>query len=315
MEDRPDQSSVPDFNGGWRYVSPIGEREAGQSTLAYLTSAYPHSDEALWQERLEAGEVEVDGRTASGHEPLRPGQVVVWNRPPWAEPPAPLEFEVLRADEHVAVVSKPSGLPTLPGAGFLEHTLLWQVRRRFPGATPLHRLGRGTSGLVLFALSSVAASALAQAWRQGEVYKGYRALSVGWAEQEFYEIRVPIGPVAHPRLGSVHGASPGGKASHSRAQVLERRSGGGQPTTLFEVDLRTGRPHQIRIHLAAVGLPLLGDPLYAPGGLPKADLPGLPGDLGYHLCASDLRFQHPLTGEPWAIRAPLPPLLARTAAR
>ena len=194
-------------------------------------------------------------------------------------------------------------MPTLPGGGFQDHTLLYLIRAQYPGASPLHRLGRGTSGLVLFARTPGLASPLSRGWPQ--VQKSYLALAGGLATQDEYDIRTPIGPVAHPRLGQVYAASEMGKPSRSLARVLERR----ENTTLFEVDIYTGRPHQIRIHLASIGHPLTGDPLYAPGGLPRAHLPGLPGDGGYHLHAYQLRLVQPVSGEKLEITAAPPALL------
>ncbi|MFC6802139.1 RluA family pseudouridine synthase [Deinococcus caeni] len=234
---------------------------------------------------------------------LRAGDVVVWHRPPWREEAAPLDYAVLLEDDALVAVSKPSGLPTLPGAGFLTHTLLTQVRLRYPGASPLHRLGRGTSGAVLFARTGSAGAALSRAWRDHEVGKVYRALGAGVPEWDTLDIRTPIGPVPHPRLGTVFAASADGKASRSVAHVRESR----EDRTLFDVEIHTGRPHQIRIHLAAAGHPLVGDPLYGPGGLPLPGLPGLPGDLGYRLHAWTLHFRHPVTGEAVRVEAPPPP--------
>lgn len=299
-------------NAGYPYAEELGPQAQGQSVLDYLSRRYRHSSREVWSERLMRGEVELDGRTASGNERLRAGGRLVWNRPGWQEPEVPLSYAVAYRDEALLAVVKPGGLPTLPGGGFLTHTLLALVQRRFPGARPLHRLGRGTSGLVLFALTRQAASTLAEAWREGRVGKQYRALASGVAARDEYDIYVPIGPVPHPRLGTVHAASPGGKAASSTARVLERRatptSGG---STLFEVEIQTGRPHQIRIHLASIGHPLLGDPLYGPGGQPLPGLPGLPGDLGYSLHAERLRLTHPLTGEELELWAPAPPDLQR----
>src|SRR5690606_476055 len=82
-------------------------------------------------------------------------------------------------------------------------------------------------------------------------------------------------------------------------------------STLFEVDIHTGRAEQIRIHLAAIGHPLVGDPLYAPGGLPRAVDPGLPGDGGYLLHAMELRLIHPVSGLPLHLVAPPPPILRK----
>lgn len=297
------------LNGGYTYRETLGPRARGLSVLAYLTRHYRHSGEAEWRLRLEGGEVRLDGLTVRGGEALRPGQTLEWRRPPWDEPDAPLGFGVMYRDDELLAVAKPSGLPTLPGGGFLDHTLLARVRREFPGATPLHRLGRGTSGLVLFARTHGAASALLHAWRGHAVEKRYRALAAGLAVGQEYDITTPIGPVPHPRLGSVYAASAVGKASRSVARVLERRVEEG--ATLFEVDIHSGRPHQIRIHLASIGHPLVGDPLYAPGGGPKPQLPGLPGDLGYRLHAERLRFTHPRTGERLELHAPPPPELRR----
>lgn len=295
------------LNGGYTYREHLGQRAEGQMLAQYLAAHYPHSTPEEWQAKLAHGEVTLDQRPASGQELLRARQWLVWQRPPWQEEAAPLHFSLLHEDADLVAVAKPSGLPTLPGGGFLEHTLLHLVRADFPGASPLHRLGRGTSGIVLFARTPAAASRLAKDWREQQVGKFYLALGQGLAGQDRHDIGAAIGPVPHPRLGEVYAANPHGKPSRSLATVLERR----EAQTLFEVDIRTGRPHQIRIHLASIGHPLAGDPLYGPGGLPLAHLPGLPGDGGYWLHAHRLRFRHPLSGEEMALEAPPPPILRR----
>jgi 23S rRNA pseudouridine1911/1915/1917 synthase len=294
------------LNNGYAYRDHIGAAGAGQTVLAFLTGRYRHSDAEKWAARLAAGEVTLDGQTANGTERLRQGQTLIWQRPPWQEEAAPLHFDVLYEDNSLLAVSKPSGLPTLPGGGFLEHTLLTQVRKQYPEATPLHRLGRGTSGLVLCSRTREAASGVLRGWREHEVQKTYRALASGLAEQDSLRISTPIGPVPHPVLGNVYAASATGKPSLSVARVLERRA----DSTLFEVDIHTGRPHQIRIHLASVGLPLVNDPLYGPDGLPLPYLPGLPGDLGYWLHSARLAFAHPVGGDWLELKAPVPEVLS-----
>jgi 23S rRNA pseudouridine1911/1915/1917 synthase len=100
----------------------------------------------------------------------------------------------------------------------------------------------------------------------------------------------------------VWAANPAGKSSKSLAKVISRT----ESTTTFEVSLYSGRPHQIRIHLASIGHPLVGDPLYG-FGQALEDLPGLPGDGGYFLHAQFLKFHHPITGEQINLEAALPP--------
>jgi 23S rRNA pseudouridine1911/1915/1917 synthase len=109
----------------------------------------------------------------------------------------------------------------------------------------------------------------------------------------------------HPILKTIHAASPDGKHAHSHVQVL---SAGG--CALVEVRITTGRPHQIRIHLAAAGHPLVGDPLYAAGGVPAENSRALPGDLGYHLHSALLGFPHPITGQ-WIEISCMPPAILR----
>lgn len=293
------------LNDGYVYREELGPRARGQSALAYLADRYRHSPEHVWQERFRRGEVLLDGVTASGAELLRAGQHLAWHRPPWEEGETPHHYALVHEDAAILAVIKPSGLPTVPSGGFLKNTLLHLVRARFPEATPMHRLGRTTSGLVLFARTRAAASLLSRSWREHAVEKRYRALASGLAEQERYDISAAIGPVPHPRLGTVYAASEGGKPSRSVARVLERRPA----HTLFEVDILTGRPDQIRIHLAFIGHPLVGDRLYGAGGLPRAEQPGLPGDGGYLLHAESLGFAHPLTGARMHLHAPPPPEL------
>ena len=291
------------LNQGYRYRHFLGPEALGQTTLSYLVRNFTHSTECQWRDRLAAGEVELGLQVADGTESLRAGLELIWNRPGWLEQETPQSYSIVYRDDDLVAVDKPSGLPTIPGAGFYLNTLLSLVRVTFPEARPLHRLGRATSGLVLFALNGQAASQLSRKWDQ--VQKQYQALSCSVASEESYDIRASIGKLEHPRLGTVFAASQSGKPSRSVARVLERRS----ESTVFEVDLHSGRPHQIRIHLACIGHPLLGDPLSASGGHPRLEQPGLPGDSGYWLHAKRLVFDHPVTGDRLVLDAPLPEVL------
>jgi 23S rRNA pseudouridine1911/1915/1917 synthase len=290
------------LNRGYAYTTVISSKYHGQILLSHLATRYPHSTPQAWQQKLNNGDVTLNGITATGVESLTLGQTLIWNRPPWVEPDAPQHFTVLWEDSHLLAVDKPGGLPTLPGGGFMENTLLRLVQKQTPHANPVHRLGRATTGIVLFAKTPQAASTLFANWNTPKIQKIYQALAQNRAQFDSYEILTPIGLVPHPLIGSVWAAHPQGKPSRSLAKVISRAT----HTTTFEVSLHSGRPHQIRIHLASIGHPLVGDPLYGVTGQPLPNLPGLPGDGGYLLHAQYLKLHHPITGEPINLEAPAP---------
>ncbi|MFT4624975.1 MAG: 23S rRNA pseudouridine1911/1915/1917 synthase [Myxococcota bacterium] len=289
------------MNAGFVYRERIDRRGAGRLVLDYLADRYRHSTRARWAEILATGRVTLDGVTAHGDERLRRRQRLTYFREPWEEPTASLAFEVLATGPGWVAVDKPSGLPTLPGGGFLEHTLLHQLRRLHPTASPLHRLGRFTSGVVLCALDRATAARLSALFVERAVYKRYRTLASGSPTADRFEVDIAIGPVPYPPLGTLHAASALGRPALSTVSVLEQ----GTDSFLADVVIATGRPHQIRVHLAAAGHPLVGDPLYRAGGLPDPDGTAVPGDGGYSLHAAELRV------DDIEVRAPVPQGLAQ----
>ncbi len=296
-------------NQGHRFVERVGDAAEGTPLDRHLAARWKHVTLGEWRDRIASGAVLVGGIRATADQPLRAGQVVTWDRPPWDEPDVPRCTAVLHEDEDLLAVAKPRGLPTLPGGGvFAESTLLAVVRRRAPEAVPLHRLGRHTSGVVLFARTVAARDPLQALFRERRVRKVYRALASGHPFSDAIEVAAPIGEVPYPPTGTLHAASVTGRPSRSRVRVLERRDGE-VPTSLLEVEIETGRPHQIRIHLAFAGHPLTGDPLYAPGGLPVPDGGAVPGDGGYLLHAAEVELTHPRTGARVRIACAPPPVL------
>jgi 23S rRNA pseudouridine1911/1915/1917 synthase len=297
-------------NEGHDYVERLAASADGETLIAYLARRYRHSSREDWVSRILDERVLIDSLPATPDTVLRNGQILVWRRPPWDEPEAPRSFAVLLEDEELLAVAKPAGLPTLPGSGFLRSTLLNRVRAVVPEASPVHRLGRWTSGVVLFAKSPEAGAVLSRQWASRSVRKRYRGLAGGRPRRSSFTVDAAIGPVPHHGLGSVHAASPDGKPADSRVEVLEQR----RDAFVCDVFIATGRPHQVRIHLAVAGHPLVGDPLYPPGGVPEPESEALPGDPGYALHAAELGFRHPRTGVSTTVECAPPPDL-RTAPR
>ena len=311
------------LNRGHTYRDRLG---ASDGIAAFYAARYAHSALGVWRERLAAGEIWCNGQQLWGDGRAQAGDQLVWHRPPWQEAAVPVLPNPLFDDGDLLAINKPRGLPVLPAGGFLEHTLLTQLQQRHQAdplgiPRPVHRLGRFTSGLLVCARqsqsrawlsaqlreSTAAATAAARRVGSGGSCKLYRALTVpleaSWGEGESREITIPIGRCPHPLVGEIWCASlpeePAGLPSHSTVTLLQRR----KDSCLVAVAIATGRPHQIRIHTAAIGAPLIGDPLYRIGGGVNPDR--LPGDGGYRLHAH--RFELQLSdGRLLLLEAPLP---------
>ncbi len=260
---------------------------------------------------IDDGGVEVDGaRAPAGKLRLATGQRVVIDlgrrrRPGPAEPDADVPFEVVHADEHLIVVDKPAGVVVHPAPGSLAGTLVNGLLSRFPDLATahddrqrpgiVHRLDAGSSGLLVVARTAACAAALSAQFRDRTAGRRYRALVWGHPAAEQALIDAPIGnSPSDPRRRAVVAD---GKPARTRYEVTQRFDG---PAVLAELvcALETGRTHQIRVHLEAVGHPLVGDQVY---GLGRASL-GL--DRPY-LHAFELSVEHPATGERRTWTSPL----------
>jgi 23S rRNA pseudouridine1911/1915/1917 synthase len=228
---------------------------------------------------------------------------------------AGVHFEVVHADEMVAVVDKPAGLVVHPGAGHDTGTLVGGLLDRFPELARLvetgicaadrpgivHRLDKGTSGLLAVARTPEAYRALADQLATRTMERRYLALVMGHVADDRGVVEAPIG--RSTRTPTKMAVTARGKPARTTYRVLERSGGaqGGsdQATTLLDVALESGRTHQIRVHMAAIGHPVVGDARY---GRPDTRL----GSGRFFLHAFALRFVHPGTGAPMEFSSLLP---------
>ncbi|KAG9453389.1 hypothetical protein H6P81_006293 [Aristolochia fimbriata] len=348
-----------EFNDGLTYTDVVKEADKCCTLIQFYSSKYKNSAPLLgWIQRIQNGQITVDDQVVTDPDTiLRAGSKLLYHRQPWREPDAPYVLGILFEDENVLAINKPSGLQVLPGGLFQQRTVLAQLQWRAEKCTtavgfsenskahnkhpvPVHRLGRGTSGILLCAKTKLAKVCLAAYFADGtssvkenqdtvsekRISKIYRALVQGIIQEDEVVIKQPIGTIRYPGVASgLYVASSLGKPAWSKVSVLERDVKGDQ--TLVQVEIHSGRPHQIRIHLAFLGHPLVGDPLYIIGGHPECfdsgstdvtfakdggyqrPLKPVPGDCGYHLHAHRLVFYHPTKDEVIHVEAPLPPPL------
>ncbi len=284
--------------------------EAGGERLdRYLTARLPALSRSAIQRLIEGGEVLVNGAPSRPAYKVRAGDALLVRIPP-PEPtellPEPIPLDIVYEDEALIVINKPAGLVVHPGAGNPRGTLVNALLYHCPtlevgGAVRpgiVHRLDKDTSGLLVVAKNDAAHQGLQQQFKRREVRKRYVALVSGAVSAVSGSINAPIGrhPVQRIKMAVVEG----GREARTRWTVRTRYvDAAGRPYTLLDVDLETGRTHQIRVHLAWLGYPLVGDALYGPARAPLA----APRQC---LHAAALSFTHPLSGAALSFTAPLP---------
>ena len=290
---------------------------AGSRLDVWLARSLPSLSRARLQALIEEGHVLLDGARARASTRLREGQGVSVHvpAPVPAEPrPEDIPLSVLYQDAHLLVIDKPAGLVVHPGAGRAGGTLVNALLRHVgdlsgiggvlrPGI--VHRLDRGTSGLLVVAKDDDTHRALVRQFASRSVEKEYLALVHGLPARPRGEVEAPIGrdPV-HRRRMSIR--APRGRQARTSWAVEETFDG----AALLRVRIHTGRTHQIRVHLASIGHPVVGDAVYGgtrtPSSRRAAAREALRSFPRPALHAGRLAFSHPATGERLAFVAPLP---------
>ena len=295
----------------------VAEAEAGERLDRIVAGYLPELSRTRVQELIDEGLVLVDGHTAKGASRLHGGEhvrVEVRPRPPLQAEPEKIPLDVLYEDSDVIVVNKPAGMMVHAGAGnskgTLVNALLGRGQSLSSGGDSLrpgivHRLDKETSGAIVIAKNDSAHAKLALAFRQRSVKKTYLALVQGALEEPRGRIELAIArdPNRRVRMTTRRGPVVGNaRAARTDWRALAKVDA----ATLMEVQLHTGRTHQIRVHFSALKHPVMGDTLYGavePWRIGKAVLPPL---RRHFLHAAILGFAQPRTGEWIEARAPLP---------
>lgn len=268
----------------------------------FLARSLPEFSRTKLAKLIEGGGVTVHGKTAKPSFPIEPGMAVELDELPREQPhdlsPADIPLDIVYEDDAILVVNKPRGLASHPAASLKEPSLVNALLSRH---TPLsaaagefrpgivHRLDKDTTGLMVVAKNDTVHAALAKQLESKTAERRYFAVVAGQVEQERFAIDFPIGRSESDRR--MMAVSAKGKRAVTHVKRIARLDQG----TLIAARLETGRTHQIRVHLRAIGHPVLGDSLYAPKEHAE-------GPMQLH--AGYLAFDHPLTGERVAFYAP-----------
>ncbi len=262
------------------------------TVLAFLVQKFTAISESAWRERMAQGKVlDAQGQAITAERPYQPLLRVYYYRSVPNEPRIPFEAVILFQDEHLIVVDKPHFLPVMPSGGYLQETVLVRLKRQLglDALVPIHRIDRDTAGLVMFSVQARSRGAYAALFRAREVQKTYEAIAP-WNPALALPLtrESRIEEAGHFMLQHEVNGPPN---AVTRVDVTEVSSNGAHAR--YRLHPVTGQRHQLRVHMAALGLPLLGDGLY-PVLTPE-------GQIDYHhplqLLAKSIEFVDPMTGQ------------------
>jgi 23S rRNA pseudouridine1911/1915/1917 synthase len=308
-----DETIADELDGGTVELRP--SREAINERLdKFVASALTDLSRSYIQQLIDAGRVRVDGVLRRAAFKVTPGEVITVDVPPpvavEARPEA-IPLDIVYEDDDVIVLNKPAGMVVHPAPGHAGGTLVNALLFHAPEISIagsnrpgiVHRLDKETSGLMVVAKTDRARNSLVRQWQERSVRKGYVALASGVVEPNAGTIDAPIGrdPIHGQRMAAIAG----GRPSITHFDIVERFAA----STLLDVTIETGRTHQIRVHLAFIGHPVVGDTLYNRSRRPRE-----PAVSRQFLHAAHLGFALP-DGREVTFDAPLPPELAEVLVR
>jgi 23S rRNA pseudouridine1911/1915/1917 synthase len=292
----------------------VAQEHAGQRLDRFIQHRIPRLSRTRAQEVVKACAYRPDGSRRKASDRVRAGEVVLLVRPAFEEPNVPLFFDVVHEDDAILALDKPAGLPVHPSASYHRNTLTYLLRQRYGNDAPriAHRLDRETSGLLICARTLDAERSLKIDFENRRVHKRYLAVVRGVMPDDTGRIELPMDR-AKEGLHILMEVTPNGQGypCATRYRVVARRD----DATLVALAPESGRQHQLRVHLAALGFPIIGDKLYGPEGvqtfldyIETGMTDALRARLGHDrqaLHAYELEFTHPGTGNAATLRAPL----------
>jgi 23S rRNA pseudouridine1911/1915/1917 synthase len=287
--------------------------DSGLRIDKYLSSVNEQLSRSYIQKLLKSGLVLVDGKPVKASYQVDEGDVISLDIPEAVEPeiePENMDLDILYEDQDVILVNKPKGMVVHPAAGHYSHTLvnglMYHCKDQLSGINGVmrpgivHRIDMDTTGVIIACKNDMAHNSIAAQLKEHSITRRYQAIVHGVLKDDAGTIEGPIGrhPTDRKKMSINYN---NGKSAVTHYKVLKRF----RQYTHVECRLETGRTHQIRVHMASIGHPLLGDLVYGPG---KCPIPGLQGQT---LHAGVLGFIHPRTGEYMEFTAPLPEYFAK----
>jgi tRNA pseudouridine32 synthase / 23S rRNA pseudouridine746 synthase len=260
--------------------------------LSFLEQTYQEMRRPTWQNRLQSGDVlDAHGQALPLDTPYTPGQRIYYWRDAGQEPRIPFDEEIIYQDEHILIADKPHYLPVTPTGRYVQETLLVRLRKRtgLADLAPIHRIDRDTAGLVLFSVKADERGAYMRLFRQRQVDKVYECIAPYRADLKFPQLRqtrLEDSPQSFMQMVEM----PGEPNTKTQIELLEASSAWAR----YRLKPLTGKRHQLRVHMNALGLPIVGDGIY-PALLPEPSLDALRYDAPLQLLAQQLSFTDPFT--------------------
>lgn len=262
--------------------------------LDFLVERFPGVSAADWADRIDSGDVvDADGRVIAARQAYVPHRKLYYYRTVANEVPNAAQASVLFEDELLVVADKPHFLPVTPSGQYLQETLLIRLRRQLglPALTPLHRIDRETAGVVLFAKQPGICAAYQALFAARKINKQYQAIAPADARMQFPLTRTSTLMTADHFMQMREADVAAGAKPNAQTEIELMETRG--PWARYGLRPSTGKRHQLRVHMAALGLPILGDRIYpkllGPGGDEAAD--------PLRLLAASIAFRDPINGE------------------